>query len=128
MAADRIKIAEPAPPHCSSCFGAKPTKPHVDFGASYDGPAIGEGVTMHVIDDLIICEECLVTAGKLINLGDVTAVVAELHRAEEENDKLMEQVASLRAHVRALEEVRNGRPNELLDPPRKAKARAKAAA
>jgi hypothetical protein len=119
VAADRIRIAEPSPAHCSSCFSAKPTQAHVDFGAAWDGPVIGEGVTMHVIDDLIICSDCLVRAGTLIGLGDVTAITAELRRAEEENDRLMESLAALRSHVQALEEVLNGRPNELLDPPKK---------
>jgi hypothetical protein len=123
MAADRIKLAEPAPPHCSSCFQAKPQVTHVDFGAFYDGPAIGEGVTMHVIDDLIICRDCLERAGTLIGLGDIVEVRDELRHAESENDNLMETVRRLKAHVESLEQVRDNRPDEILDPPKRHRKR-----
>jgi hypothetical protein len=61
MAADRIHLADPAPPHCSGCFQQKPQERHVDFGAAYDGPVVPAlegtvGVVGHVIEDLILCE------------------------------------------------------------------------
>lgn len=128
MAADRIHLASPAPPHCSSCFGAYPSRPHVDFGATYDGPVLGEGVTMHVIDDLVICEDCLVTAGKLIGLGDVVAVTAEMHRLEHENDDRLQEIIELRNYVERLEAVRDGRPAMLAptSPRKPSKAKLKA--
>lgn len=128
MAADRIHLVDIAPPHCSACFQAKPQSPHVDFGAAWDGPVIGEGVTQHVIDDLVICKTCLIDAGRQIGLGDVERVTEELRNAERENDGLMEQVRGLKAYIASLEEVRDNRPNELLDPPKQTRKRTKAAA
>ena len=112
MAADRIKLAEPAPSHCSSCFSAKPKMRHVDFGAFYDGPVIGEGVVQHVIDDLIVCEQCLTIAARLLGLGDVGAVEAELHRAEEENDRLLAEKGQLREYSENLKAALLNRPEE----------------
>lgn len=114
--ADRIHIANPSPPYCSSCFNAKPDIPHVDMGAAWDGPVVqGKGVVQHVIDDLILCENCIRSAGRLIGLGYVEAVAAELERAERSNDELLEKVRSLKAHVANLEAVRDNRPDELLN-------------
>jgi hypothetical protein len=126
MAADRIHLAEPAPAHCSSCFGQYPARAHVDFDAAWDGPVIGEGVTMHVIDDLVICDECIKTAARLIGYGDVVAVEAELKHAEETADNYLEQIVEMRRYVARLEEARDGRPAFLdPDPPRKPRAKTK---
>jgi hypothetical protein len=119
MAADRIRIADPPPAHCSSCFQARPTETHVDFGAFFDGPVIGEGVTRHVIDDLIICRTCLERAGVLVGLGNVVEVRDELQNAESENDRLMETVRGLKSYIAKLEAARDERPDELLDSPKR---------
>src|SRR4051794_23314642 len=120
MAADRIHISEPAPPHCSSCFSAKPQTTHVDFGAAWDGPVIeGEGVVQHVIDDLIICADCIRTAGRLVGLGYVEDVSAELNQAETANDNLMETIRNLKGYIGVLESARDNRPDELLDSPKR---------
>lgn len=126
MAADRIHLAEPAPPYCSSCFSQKPTKLHVDFGAVWDGPAIqnAEGVVANVIDDLVICVDCLRTAAMLVDFGDVTAVTAELKRAEEENDRLLEQVAQLREYSNHLRGALELKPSNGHAKPAKRKAAA----
>lgn len=102
MAADRIRLAEPAPPHCSGCFQQKPQQPHVDFGAAYDGPTVPAlentvGVVGHTIDDLILCEDCLRTAAGLIGLCDPGAVVAE-------RDQLEASLGELHLRIRGLED------------------------
>ena len=111
--AEKIHLADVAPPYCSSCFNQKPQMVHVDFGAAYDGPVIKseENLVMHVIDDLIICRDCLRRAGLLVGLGEVEKVAAELHNAVEENDKLMERMRSLQAYAKTLEEAIALRPN-----------------
>jgi hypothetical protein len=111
--AERIKIAEPNPSHCSSCFSQKPRMVHVDFGAYYDGPVIrdSEGVVQNVIDDLIICRDCLRRAGLLVGLGEVEKVEAELQNAVTENDDLMEQIRGLKAYISKFEEAMALRPN-----------------
>jgi hypothetical protein len=72
-----VKIANPNPAFCAACYGQYSDRRHVDFEAAWDGPVFeGEGV--HTgdggarsklpvgIDDLVICEDCLKSAAKLL--------------------------------------------------------------
>lgn len=99
--AERIHLIDVAPAYCSSCFTQKPRMQHVDFGAFYDGPVIKDqdGVTQHVIDDLILCADCIRRAGLLIGLGEVESVKAELQNAIQENDQLMERCRGYQAYI-----------------------------
>jgi hypothetical protein len=108
----RIRIAEPNPPRCSSCFAAKPTEPHVDFGAYYDGPVLPaspdqetQGVTLHAIDDLIICSECLRAAAKLVGMSDAAQLEAELVELTAKLDKTTARNVELEGHVIRLEDT-----------------------
>lgn len=76
---------------------------HVDFMVAFDGPVI-EGVIPHVIDDLIVCEDCLIEAGALVNLGDLTALQAELTHLQSEIAETQEKLAGLKAYTNNLEE------------------------
>lgn len=124
MPPERIHIAEPAPPRCSGCFAAQPQKTHIDFGASWDGPTlppekvrvIGQdggselvaavGVVGHTIDDLVLCEDCVRHAAKLVGLTDAKRVKAELDQQREVNDRLQGQLAAMQDKVDALERER----------------------
>jgi hypothetical protein len=72
-----MRIADTPPAFCAGCYGQYPDRRHVDFEAAWDGPVFeGEGV--HTgdggarsklpvgIDDLVICEDCLKSAAKLL--------------------------------------------------------------
>lgn len=103
MSADRIRLADPPPAHCSGCFQQKPHMRHVDFEAAWDGPALpalegAVGVVAHHIDELILCEECLTTGARLIGLQDVTALIKARARLEETRDELLGKVAALEEH------------------------------
>lgn len=128
MAADRIFLAEPAPPHCSACFQAKPQETHVDFSAAYDGPMVPAlegtvGVVGHSIDDLIVCETCITEAAKLLGLSSEPALVADRDQLEAANGELHMQIAGLRDYVSKLEAAVNARPKPA---PSKAKGKATA--
>ena len=108
MAADRIQIAQPAPAHCSGCFQQKPQQTHVDFGAAYDGPMVpalegATGVVGHSIDELILCEDCLTQAAKLIGLENAGALVAERDQLEASNRALRMEAAGLKDYADKLE-------------------------
>lgn len=107
MAADRIALAQPAPAHCSSCYQQKPQQPHVDFGAGYDGPVVPAlqgtvGVIGHSIDELILCEDCIRTAAKLIGYEDVRELLDKLETVEEARDVLHEKLQAAESHVEQL--------------------------
>jgi hypothetical protein len=77
------KIAERDPFFCASCHGRPEGAVYVDFEAYYDGPVINaEDNIKATIDDLIICNECLDTAARL--LGYVPESTDETARANVE--------------------------------------------
>lgn len=119
MSADRIRVAEPAPPHCSSCFQQKPDVRHIDFGASWDGPMLkaldgAVGVVGHSIDELIICSDCLRIAAGLIGLVDAGQLEA-MASLELANAQLHQRTEQLEAHVASLEAA--GRTREAIAGP-----------
>jgi hypothetical protein len=108
MAADRIAIAQPAPPHCSGCYQQKPQETHVDFGAAYDGPVVpalagSVGVVGHSIDELVLCSTCIRTAAALIGLHDQGPLIAERDQLEAGNRTLRGELAGYRDYVERLE-------------------------
>ena len=91
----KIKLAEVPPTYCSSCFGQMPQDRHVDFGAYWDGPVIEpknteNGVQQVQIDDLVICETCIIRAAGILGLVNAP--------------DLVEQVRHLKARVQHLEQ------------------------
>jgi hypothetical protein len=127
MAADRIHLAEPAPPHCSGCFQQKPQTRHVDFGAAYDGPVVPAlegttGVVGHVIEDLILCEDCLTTAAGLIGLARAEKLQAAIDQAEAANRELAMKVAGLEDYTAKLAAAVAVKPEPARKPRQKASA------
>lgn len=100
-----MKIANPNPPYCSSCFGQKPTLVHVDFESYWDGPIIDGAGFKQPIDDLIICADCLKAAGEQIGLAEhkkllhqrneLLAEVKELREYQKDNEERRQQVREL---------------------------------
>lgn len=132
MAADRIQIAQPAPPRCSGCFQAKPQEPHVDFGAAYDGPTVPAlentvGVVGHTIDDLILCATCVGEAAALLGLEDAAALRAELDQVRAANADLAQRLAGFEDYSKKLEAALQSKP-EPQPRPRPKPQRAKAGA
>jgi hypothetical protein len=115
MAADRIRLAQPAPAHCSGCFQQKPQQTHVDFGAAYDGPMVpplegSVGVVGHSIDDLILCADCLTAAAKLIGLDNAGALTAERDQLEASNHVLRMEATGYKDYAEKLEAAVSAMP------------------
>jgi hypothetical protein len=74
-----MRVALQNPAYCSACFGARPGEKHIDFEAAYDGPVINSDAGIKVaIDDLVICEKCLIAAASLIGLTNADELRAEI--------------------------------------------------
>ena len=79
-----MRIANPNPVYCSSCFSQKPHDVHVDFEVAWDGPVISEDGLRMTIDDLICCRDCVVAAAALVGMVDAdTDVAKELKKMAE---------------------------------------------
>ena len=72
-----MRLANPKPGFCSSCYAAAPDRRFVDFEAAYDGTPIlhRENQTIEVLpwdgriashDDLYLCENCVREAGEIL--------------------------------------------------------------
>lgn len=98
-----MKIAQGGIRYCSSCFGQYLDRTHIDFESYFDGPAIKQdNGDYHYVADLIICENCLKNAGKLIDMypaDDLKQENEELGQALEdkakENDELRKAYSNL---------------------------------
>jgi hypothetical protein len=99
MAADRIHIAEPAPPRCSGCDG--PVVPAAENVA---------GLVGHVIDDLILCETCITEAAQLVGLGNAAALTAERDQLEAGNRELRAKLAGFEDYAAKLEAALAAKP------------------
>jgi hypothetical protein len=85
--------------YCSSCFASKPQMRHVDLEAYYDGPAIKQENGDYVgVDDLIICEDCLKSAGLVVDLypaAELKTENVELGKVVEEKHVEIEELHAL---------------------------------
>lgn len=100
-----MKPASTPPAYCVGCYQQKPDKRHVDFDAAFDGPTfdmpeVGHGIRMQ-IDDLILCEDCITHAGKLIGLVNADAL-------KEENQELGEALEHSQGTIEEMRETIHG--------------------
>lgn len=113
----KIRLAEHAPVACASCYGQYTDRRHVDFGAAYDGPVLPsgaetKGVVGLVVDDLIVCEECLSAAAKLIGFADATETRQSNDALASRAEELSERLAGALAYIDKLEAA-NAQRDEL---------------
>ena len=104
----KIRLAETPPVACASCFGQYTDRRHVDFGAAYEGPVLpsGEetkGVVGVVVDDLIVCEECLRAAAALIGMEDATESRANSDALAARVEEMGERLAGAIAYINKME-------------------------
>ena len=108
----------PPPSMCSSCYAQQPDKRHVDFSSSWDGPVLTTGSeqnpTRVSIDELILCEDCLATAAKVIGLENPQQAMAERDEAVARAEELSERLAGALKALDAKEKADTARAS-LLD-------------
>lgn len=96
---------------------------HVDLEAYYDGPAIKQANGDYVgVDDLIICEDCLKSAGQLVDIypsAELKAENEQLGVALEEKHRELEEAHEIASDLEAT--VRKLSNEKFLRPARKPK-------
>lgn len=100
-----MKIADPNPSYCSSCFQQKPEMLHVDFDAAWDGPVI-DGSIKVAIDDLVICRACLMDAWALLPENESDGEIEALQR---ECEQLATHAAVLQTALDAMTLVKDSK-------------------
>lgn len=124
-----MRLTETAPAACSCCYQAKPDQPHVDFEVAYDGPTIpgqviqGDGDVTNgvpvVIDDLILCEQCLRSAAGLVGMVNPDETQAELEQLRESNRLLTEKLRGQEDYTSKLQTALGAKPEPARKPARK---------
>lgn len=111
------KLVEQLPeknPHCSVCHGQYGDRRHVDFNVAYDGPVINEEDNIRVvIDDLIICEECLKEGAAVIGLKDPDEVAEYAEQLEKRLDEAVERIRGLERHNEDLRAAVSSKPEKV---------------
>jgi hypothetical protein len=108
-----MRVALQNPAYCSACFGARPGEKHIDFEAAYDGPVINSVAGNKVaIDDLVICEKCLIAAASLIGLTNADELRAENEELGQSVEELSEQVSKRDNIIRDMESTQRNLMDE----------------
>lgn len=111
----KIRLAEVPPTHCSSCFGQYPDREHVDFGAAWDGPTFPPdheqvaGGKSVVIDDLVVCDECLRHAAGLVGMVDPDDTARHIAQLELQAEELRERLHGATDYIGKLEAASEAR-------------------
>lgn len=96
------RIAE-KPGYCVSCYG-QPDSPYVDFEASYDGAVIPGSPEPMPVEDLVICEACLLEA---FNLLDPKGQQEHIDRLDAELDQANTQIKEKDKAIQGLQDAVN---------------------
>ena len=116
-----MRIAETPPVFCTACYNQQPQKAHIDWETSYDGPVIDNGIadrdgkiTNHLrvsIDELVVCEDCVKAAARLLGMGEEAGEELALLRANAQ--VLTEEAVGLREYVKDLERAVAAKPTRV---------------
>lgn len=98
-----MRIALTPPVQCSVCYQQKPEQEHVDMESAYDGPILDHDGARLSIDNIVMCEECVRAAVRLLPeqrvLGERVAVL------EHELANTLEYVATVQGGMAKLQEA-----------------------
>ena len=84
------------PIHCSACFNSQDLR-HIDFDAACDRGYANEEAVQVVMDDLIICENCVRAGARLLGMEDEAVNadrIADLERKLDVKEKLYKQAST----------------------------------
>lgn len=96
-----MKLAHTVPVACACCYQQHIDRRHVDFEVFYDGPVM-PGTDPRPIDDLVICENCVTTAAKLIGLTREDEMKARIVELEGERAAAVDIAAQHQAFADAM--------------------------
>lgn len=103
------KLADRKPAYCAACFQQESVR-HVDFEAAFDGPVLDGESHKVAIDDLILCENCLADAFRLLDPSGLRETISNL---EEEKKALKADIAAKDKMIQGFRST----VNELVDHP-----------
>lgn len=117
-----MKPASFPPAYCAGCYQQKPEKRHIDFDAAFDGPSfevpeVGPGIRMQ-IDDLVLCEDCVTNAGKLLGLVNADDLKEENQELGEALEHANDTIEEMRETILGLRKAQESYMDENFTPKR----------
>lgn len=113
-----MRVAESIPSACSSCYGQYPSRRHVDFESSWDGPVIEGGIMTEgglvqtnlpvAIDELVICEDCLAAGAKLLGMDYKSA--EKIQHLTEQLQAAQEKIVGMEVYTAQMEKALASKP------------------
>lgn len=102
------------PIYCSACFGQNPEAQHVDMDAAcdrgYGDRDDGNKVSM---DDLILCEDCIRSAGVLVGMTDTREFQEHTNSLERRLEEEKKRADKATEYADRMEDALKHRPEEL---------------
>lgn len=107
--ANTIREAD-RPIHCSACFNSQDIR-HVDFDAACDRGYANDEAVQVVMDDLIICENCVREGARLLGMTDETELHNRLTDLEQKLDVERKARRQAQNYADTLEDAVGKRPD-----------------
>ncbi len=101
------------PIRCSACFNQQPNLRHVDMDSACDRGYGNQEAVEVVMDDLILCENCVTEAGLLIGMMDATALDEEVARLQKGLDLAEAEKKQAQRYADTLEDAISQRPEAI---------------
>ena len=102
------------PVYCSACFAQDPSKTHIDFDANSDrGYGQRDDGQTVVMDDLIICEDCIRRAGEMVGMERSEVRDRELSDLRVRADKAEREAKQAQRYADNLEDAFTNRPTPI---------------
>lgn len=102
------------PIYCSACRSQHSEKRYVDFDAEcdrgYGDAANGKPIQM---DDLILCDDCIRTAGRFVGMADAEAQVERIASLEERLAAETARCDQMTAYANRMEDALAARPEPI---------------
>ena len=96
------------PIYCSSCFNSQDVR-HVDFDAACDR-GYGTGPLPVAMDDLVLCENCVKEAGRLVGMEDTEITARRIETLERQLDSERKIRRQAEKYADAMELAMDNRP------------------
>lgn len=108
------------PVYCSACFAQDPSKLHVDLDAACDrGYGDRDDGLKIAMDDLVLCESCVRSAGVIVGMRDATELEQELEGLRKLHRQEKDRGDSLEHYLDQLEGAFASRPEPIIAPRRR---------
>ncbi|HLY82954.1 MAG TPA: hypothetical protein VKQ71_08205 [Acidimicrobiales bacterium] len=119
MAVQLANLIRPThlPAYCSACYNQNPSKQHLDFDAAAErGFGDRDDGLKISMDDLILCEDCVREAARLIGMRDAGELEHDLETLTRLHRQEKDRADGLERYLTNMEAAFSSRPEPIVAP------------